>query len=353
MVDGEGQIPDRQLAGRRRLLDLTAVGGGDDDEGRADADGGRLGHEAGVVDPRVADEGAVGRAQIGDEHAVVIPLDAGVVGGDERIGQNEVVVRRPADHAGAGYLDHARRGGSEGTGCSGAAGTEHGTGHVAGAGRGRGAGHGRTGAVTEHGAGAGHGDTGRGHGAGRADGRSGNGRGEGTGCGAGHGRTGAGTEHGAGTGHGRDAGGGRGGGTEGHDQERPVLVYQPDAAGPGQDRRGLRVAVDEHAAALGALGAPSVGRGAHDQMMARDPRMRDDDVAGLGPADREGGGEGLRCGGRVSGGLGDDDGVMTRGGKALIHAMRIRCEGPCPRGRTPTSSVCGSGPGVSARTSQS
>ena len=92
--------------------------------------------------------------------------------------------------------------------------------------------------------------------------------------------------------------------------------------------------VDEHAATLGALGAPSIGRGAHGQMTARDPRMRDDDVAGLGPANREGGGEGLRCSGRVSGGLRDDDGVMTRGGKALIHAMRIRCEGSDPRGRT-------------------
>ena len=69
--------------------------------------------------------------------------------------------------------------------------------------------------------------------------------------------------------------------------------------------------VDEHAATLGALGAPSIGRGAHDQVTARDPLLRDDDVAGLGPADREGGGEGLRCNGRVSGGLEDDDGAMT------------------------------------------
>ena len=84
------------------------------------------------MDPRIADEGAIGQAQVSDEYTVVIPFDAGMVGGDERIGQNEVVVRRPADHAGARYLDQVRRGGSSGTEDERGAGTEHGTGHGAG-----------------------------------------------------------------------------------------------------------------------------------------------------------------------------------------------------------------------------
>lgn len=92
-------LADELAAGARVDLHLAGAIGIDRDERRADADDARPRHQD-ARNPLRAQVDAVRRAQVSDEDALRRRLDPGVVLGDERVVEDEGVVRRAADRAG-------------------------------------------------------------------------------------------------------------------------------------------------------------------------------------------------------------------------------------------------------------